>query len=134
MDMAVLVEAQGDMINNIETHVSILYFCIEPVVYRISIVFFLCFVIASLMESSHPLFQGLERHQPHTARCERAPEREETAEEFEEVDVLRHHHTAGDSRGHCRRSHPAMEEGHLAWWCLFSCLCNMCAVFFVGDS
>jgi len=27
MDMAVLVEAQGDMINNIETHVRVLYFC-----------------------------------------------------------------------------------------------------------
>jgi hypothetical protein len=36
MDMAVLVEAQGDMINNIETHVRVLYFCIEPVVYSTS--------------------------------------------------------------------------------------------------
>jgi hypothetical protein len=42
MDMAVLVEAQGDMINNIETHVSILYFCIEPVVYRTCAVFLFC--------------------------------------------------------------------------------------------
>jgi len=62
----------------------------------------------------HPLFQGLERHQSHTAWRDRTPECEETAEEFEEVDVLCHHPTAGDSGGHCRRSHPAMEEG-LAW-------------------
>lgn len=63
----------------------------------------------------HPLFQGFERYQSHTARCERTPEREETAEEFQEVDVLCHHHTAGNSGDHCRRSHPAMEEGQLAW-------------------
>jgi hypothetical protein len=31
------------------------------------------------------------------------------------VDVLCHHLTAGDSRGHCGGRHPAVEEGRLAW-------------------
>lgn len=30
LDMAVLVDAQGDMLDNIETHVSTIAFCMEP--------------------------------------------------------------------------------------------------------
>lgn len=62
-----------------------------------------------------PLFQGFKRHQSHTTRRERPPECQETAEEFKKVDVLCHHLTAGDSRGHCGGRHPAVEEGRLAW-------------------
>lgn len=55
--------------------------------------------------------------------------------------MLCHHPTAGDSGGHCRRSHPAMEEGIVqtgrAWHgicvALFA-VCVICVQFFVGDS
>jgi hypothetical protein len=110
MDMAVLVDAQGDMINNIETHVRIAHSCTKlymflearQTVYHQEFTLF-----------SFSLLQGFKCYQPHTTRRQCSTEREEAPEELQEVDVLRHHPPAHHSGDHCRRRHPAMEEGCL---------------------